>query len=147
MLPQQGGRSLAMTEEPSLSLVWSLLLSGGPMVLCREELGTHLDFAGIFLLFLRVLLRGIDPIKEGFSLEVVASVPRLGGDRSLQCSGSMGGEQGGEGSRGVLPSLAPHVFSPPEAIGRSKTCWHRIREKGLVQGSAFASQMLSLEIQ
>lgn len=59
-----------MAEEASLSLVWRLLLSGGPTLLCREELGTRLDFAGFFLPFLRVLPRGNCPIQEGFSLEV-----------------------------------------------------------------------------
>lgn len=39
-------------------------------------------------------------------------------------------------SRGALLSLAPHICSPPEAPGRSETCWHHIREKGLVRGSA-----------
>lgn len=39
-------------------------------------------------------------------------------------------------SGGALPSLAPHICSPPEAPGRSETCWHHIREKGLVRGSA-----------
>lgn len=46
------------------------------------------------------------------------------------------GRLGGEVSGGGLPSPALHIFSPPEAPGRSDTHWHRIREKGLVWGSA-----------
>lgn len=62
-----------MAEKLSLSLVWSLLLSGGPTPLYREELGTRLDFAGFFSssplspLFPRVLLSGNHPMQEGFS--------------------------------------------------------------------------------
>lgn len=41
-----------------------------------------------------------------------------------------------EMSGGALLSPAPPIFSPPEAPRRNEICWHHIREKGLVWGSA-----------
>lgn len=146
MPPQQRGHSLAVAEELSPLLVQSLPFSGGPIFLYGEKnLLSFCRFVSsplLSLLFLRVLLSGSHPMQKGFSLGVVTSSsaapppPAWKLASPSSCPAAQQGELRGKANGGTLPSLTPHLFSPPEGKERSETCWHHIREKRLVQGSA-----------
>lgn len=144
MLLQQGGRSLA--EELSLFLRGACCFLVAPCSCTGKSWAPALILQAFFLLPAQpALSEGAAQWElshaERFSLEAAASFPPappcLAGRRPVPpVLGSAEGKLGGEVSGGALPSPAPHVFSSPEATGRSETHWHRIRDKGLVRGSA-----------
>lgn len=88
-----------MAGELSLSLEWSLLLSGGPTFLYGQEPSTHLDLAFFPLPCLAQTFQrccSVGTKQEGFSLEAAASLPwllpaGLESGQSLQSSSSARG--------------------------------------------------------